>query len=80
MTAADARVRFHGLQAIAVGLLWPVLLYAGAALSERVTQVVFATGTVVWLGFLVAASIGRDPTLPVVSRALARTAGYEKEI
>ena len=80
LTAADARVRFHGLQAIALGLVWPLLLYAAAATSERITQMVFLIGLVVWLGYLVGTLLGKDPRLPGVSAALARTASYEREL
>lgn len=74
LKGSSARVRFHGLQAVVIGLLWPVALYAASVLSARVTQAVFLIGVVVWLGFLVAALVGRDPRLPVVSRSLVRWA------
>lgn len=77
LTAADARVRFHGLQAIAIGLGWALLLYAAAVVSERLTQFVFAAGVLVWLAFLLATLLGRDPKLPLLGRALASTASYE---
>ena len=80
LTAEDARVRFHGLQAIALGLLWPLLLYAAAITSERVTQVAFGLGLVVWLGYLLGTLVGKDPRLPAVSGALARTAQYERSL
>ena len=80
LTAEDARVRFHGLQAIALGLVWPLLLYAAAAASERITQVVFGIGLVVWLGYLLGTLAGRDPRLPAVSGALARTAAYDRGV
>lgn len=79
LTAEDARVRFHGLQAIALGLFWPVLLYAAAAVSERITQAVFGIGLIVWFGYLLGTVVGKDPRLPVVSGALARAALYEGE-
>lgn len=78
LTAADARVRFHGLQAIALGLVGPLLLYAASLVSERVTQVVFAAGVIVWLGYLMGALMGKDPRLPAISGALERTASYER--
>ena len=74
LKGSSARVRFHGLQAVAIGLVWPVALYAGSVLSVRVTQAVFLIGVVVWLGFLVATLVGRDPRLPGVSRSLVRWA------
>lgn len=79
LTASDARVRFHGLQAIVVGLVWALLLYAGSAVSEAITRAAFAVGFLVWLGFLAATAAGKDPRLPVIGRALAHTAAYEEE-
>ena len=78
LTAGDARVRFHGLQAIALGLLWPLLLYAAAAVSERITQAVFGIGVIVWLGYLLGTLVGKDPRLPALSGALERTASYKR--
>ena len=68
------RVRFHGLQAITIGLVWAVGLYAASLLSPGVTQTVYLAGAVVWIGFLLGALVGRDPRLPVVGRALERWA------
>lgn len=79
LTAADARVRFHGLQAIALGLIWAVALYAAAVVSALVTQLVFAAGMIVWLGFLLATWGGRDPKLPGLGRVLATTARYRDD-
>jgi uncharacterized membrane protein len=73
------RVRFHGLQAIAIGLLWPVLLYAASAVTALVTQVVFMAGTVAWLVFLIGALIGRDPKIPGVWKPLKRLATASEE-
>ncbi|MGH2809050.1 MAG: hypothetical protein ACRDKT_17440 [Actinomycetota bacterium] len=72
--AKDARTRFHGLQAVAIGFAWPVLLYGASFVSAVITQVVFALGTLVWLVFLVGALIGRDPKIPGMWRALRRLA------
>lgn len=68
------RVRFHGLQAVAIGLVWPVALYAASALSARATQAIYLLGAVVWIGFLVGTLIGRDPRVPGLSRALGKWA------
>ena len=70
----NARARFHGLQAIALGLVWPVLLYAGSFLAAAVTQVVFGVGVLVWLLFLIGALIGRDPKIPGLWTPLSRLA------
>lgn len=74
LLGSDERVRFHGLQAIALGLVWPVALYAASALSATATSVVFAAGLVVWLSFLVLTAIGRDPRLPFAGYRLERLA------
>ena len=70
----DARTRFHGLQAIALGLLWPVALYLGAAVSRSVTAAVAALGALVWLVLFLGAAIGRDPRIPLLGRFLKRAA------
>jgi len=74
LTSEESRIRFHGLQAIFLGLLWPVGLYVAALGPPVLVQLVFAAGAVVWLVFLVAAAIGRDPRLPVFSSMLDRLA------
>lgn len=79
LTAADARVRFHGSQAIALGLVWPLALYGGSLISATVTQVVFALGVVVWASFAVGALVGRDPVLPGLAGILSGAAGYDRE-
>ena len=66
LTGHDARSRFHGLQAIALGLVWPVALYVAALGSASAVQVVFVAGAVVWAAFLVLTILGRDPRLPVL--------------
>jgi uncharacterized membrane protein len=73
-TGGNARSRFHGLQAIAIGLLWPVLLYAASFITAGLTQVVFGAGGLIWLVFLIGASIGRDPKIPGLWNALRRLA------
>ena len=72
---SQPRVRFHGLQSVAIGAVWPILLYAASLLSARVTQATFVLGLLVWIGAFVVAAIGRDLPLPVVGRALARATG-----
>lgn len=68
------RVRFHGLQAIALGLLWPLALYASAAIARSVLLVVAVGGAILWLILLIGAALGRDPRIPLVGGALARAA------
>lgn len=70
LSGRDARTRFHGLQAICIGLAWPVVLYLAALGPAAAVQAVFAVGGLVWLSFLVATAFGRDPGLPGLGRAL----------
>jgi uncharacterized membrane protein len=79
LTGASARVRFHGLQAIAIGLVWPVLLYAASIGTARLTQIVFAIGVVFWLIFLIGALIGRDPKIPGLWKPLQQLAMHPNE-
>lgn len=58
------RVRWHGLQAVVLGALWPALLYLAAAAAEALVLPVAAAGAAVWLLFLLGAALGRDPALP----------------
>jgi uncharacterized membrane protein len=73
LRGSTARTRFHGLQAIVVGAVWPVLLYAATWTTPVVTQVVAAVGGLVWVTLVVTAALGRDLHLPVVGSRL-RTA------
>ena len=74
LTGTDARTRFHGLQAIAIGLVWPLLLYAAALGPAVAVQIVFVIGLLVWLGFLIATVARRDPRLPGIAGMLERLA------
>jgi uncharacterized membrane protein len=74
MTGSSRRLRFHGLQAIALGLLWAGVLYACALVSPGATQVGFAVGAVVWVVVGIGAAAGRDPRLPVIGGWLFRLA------
>ena len=74
-TSGSDRIRWHGLQSILLGALWPVALFAAALFSPGATQVVAAVGAIAWIALLVGAGLGRDPTLPGVGgllRGLAR--------
>ena len=70
----DQRVRTHGLQAIVLGLVWPVSLYAAALGPPVAVQITFGLGATGWLALLVLTMLGRDPVLPVVGGALAALA------
>jgi uncharacterized membrane protein len=76
--SADERVRFHGLQSVAIGAAWPGLLYGASTVSATATQLTFVLGLVVWLGSLIVTALGRDARVPVVGKALARAAGLSE--
>ena len=70
-----ARTRFHGIQAVILGVLWPAALYAASAIGPDVTFVVAIAGAVVWATFMLVALFGRDLRFPFVGRKLERLAG-----
>ena len=70
------RLRFHGLQSVVIGVLWPVLLYGASIVSSSATQLTFVVGAVVWLGSLITTALGRDLRLPVIGTMLARATGH----
>lgn len=72
LLTGSTRVKAHGLQAIVIGTLWPVLLYGASAIAAALTWGVAVLGAVAWLGFLVLTATGRDPKLPVVGDWLFR--------
>lgn len=71
------RARWHGLQAIVLGALWPALLYLASALKESLVLPVAVAGAVVWLLFLAGAALGRDPSLPWIGSKLRELATDE---
>ena len=71
-TASAKRTRFHGLQSVFFGLLWPLALYGCSAISPGVTQIGFLIGALVWLLLLLVTAVGRDPRLPGTGRLLTR--------
>lgn len=74
LKGSSPRARRHGLQSVGFGLLWPVALYVGAALSNVAAQIAFALGLVTWIGLLVVTAAGRDAHLPGTGRWLERVA------
>ena len=66
------RTRFHGLQAVLLGILWPAALYAGSAVSPDATFIVAVAGAVIWIAFMLIALLGKDPRLPLVGKTLQR--------
>ncbi|MDP9225017.1 MAG: hypothetical protein M3P18_14455 [Actinomycetota bacterium] len=61
-----AEVRWHGLQAVVLGAVWPVLLYASTWIDPVVTQVLFGIGLLTWLVLMAGAAFDRGIRLPVV--------------
>jgi hypothetical protein len=66
------RVRLHGLQSVALGLLWPSALYVGSWISPTATMVVFVVFATLWVGLIVATAFGFDPVMPGSRRALSK--------
>ena len=64
LVGGSARIRFHGLQAIAVGTVWAVAAYAASWIAPLATVAVFGVGAVVWFVLVVSTLLGRDLRLP----------------
>lgn len=71
---SESRMRFHGLQAVLLGILWPALLYAGSAVGSGATRIVAIGGTLIWLVLMLTAFAGRDLRLPLVGKVLQQLA------
>ena len=71
------RTRWHGLQAIVLGALWPAAMYLAAAAGDALVAPVTIAGAAVWLLFLAGAAIGRDPSLPWLGPKLRELATDE---
>lgn len=74
LVTSSARVRWHGLQSIVLGVVWPAALYAGSLLSPAVTQAAAVAGLGTWLVFVVGTALGRDPSWPGMGPWLRRLA------
>lgn len=68
------RTRFHGLQAVALGLLWPLSLIAASEVSPTATRVALGVGAVVWIVLMGGAAVGKDLTVPGAGRWFRRWA------
>jgi uncharacterized membrane protein len=73
-TGRSSRTRFHGLQAVWIGFIFPLVLYAGSWITPSVTRVVFVLELLVWFGLILGSAIGRDPSLPFVGPLSKRAA------
>jgi uncharacterized membrane protein len=77
LTAADARTRFHGLQSIVLGAVWPLLIYVGAIISPLLTRAFFVAGALVWLALLSSTVLGLDVEIPGFGKRLRRIVSFE---
>ena len=77
LKGASQRTRFHGLQAISLGLAWPLALYACTYAGPGATQIAWAVGALVWIGLLVATAFGANPRVPGLGGALWRAAALD---
>ena len=66
------RVRYHGLQSVVFGLLWPASLYGCSVISPGATQVAFFTGLAVWLLLFALTLFRLNPRLPGTGGLLTR--------
>jgi uncharacterized membrane protein len=72
LKGSSPRVRLHGLQSVALGILWPSALYVGSWVSATATRVAFAVFATIWIVLLVATAFGLDLVVPGTRRALGR--------
>ena len=81
LVGGSRRVRFHGLQAIVVGTVWPLAAYAASTVASVATAVVFAAGGVLWMVLIVTALAGRDLRLPGATflEEVAAAAGEDRQ-
>ena len=70
----DERVRWHGMQAVVFGLVWPLALYGCSQISPGATQVAFFAGGAMWLMLLVLTAFGLNPRVPGTGSLLTRLA------
>ncbi|MFN2388721.1 MAG: hypothetical protein ABR575_03825 [Actinomycetota bacterium] len=68
----DPVMRFHGLQSVVLGTLWPVLLYLAAAVGPGATQLAFVAGAGAWLVLASAAARRKEIGPPGVTALLRR--------
>jgi uncharacterized membrane protein len=47
---------------------------ACSAVTPGATQIAFAVGLIVWLGFMLTTFMGKDPRIPVIGAPLQRAA------
>ena len=62
------RMRFHGLQGVLFGVMWPASLYVCSWVTPGATQIAFLAGIAIWLVVVVTTAVGRNPRLPGLAR------------
>jgi uncharacterized membrane protein len=77
LKGSSQRVRFHGLQAVAFGLLWPLALYACTYAGPGVTQAGWAAGALIWVALILATAFGANPRVPGLGGALWRAGAHD---
>ena len=75
LKGSSQRVRLHGLQSVAFGIMWPSALYVGSWISPTATRVAFVVFAALWIVLLVGTVFGFDPAVPGTRRALSRATG-----
>lgn len=78
--SSRAIVRFHGLQAVAFGLTWPLILYGCSAVSATATRLAFVSGFILWAALIIAAGRGGKLRLPLVGLVCARLAELPTDV
>lgn len=68
----DERVRYHGMQAVIFGLVWPMAIYGCSRISPGATQVAFFAGAAMWLLLFALTAFGLNPRLPGTGPILTR--------
>ena len=68
------RVRFHGLQSVLLGFLWPASLYLCSLITPGATQIAFVVMAALWLVAIVGTAFGKDPALPKLKGVLVSAA------
>lgn len=70
----DERVRWHGMQAVIFGFVWPLVIYGCSQISPGATQVAFFGGAAMWLLLFTVTAFGLNPRLPGTGSLLTRLA------
>lgn len=68
-------VRFHGLQSVLLGVLWPALLFGCSEVSPTATRVAAAVGAGSWIMLAVVAGAGGRPVIASVANRIERAVG-----